>query len=175
MFDHTSFHVAIACGTIRPVSCLHCAIEPLSAEAQFCRKCGATLTSRPRKVAYAIRLLVLPIAFVGRAPWYPVRLRQERIRWLTEGEWARLSDQRHWQPQRRAKRVYSYLASVTLRFGSSHSKVTTIARVTHLSENHARAAIRELERRGLLSHQRRNTWHGRGAHAYYVRPVSRKS
>src|SRR5262249_25438596 len=63
-----------------------------------------------------------------------------------------------------AKRVYSYPASVTLRFGSSHSKVTTIARVTHLSENHARAAIRELERRGLLSHQRRNTWHGRGAH-----------
>lgn len=122
-----------------------------------------------------VRLLVLPLALVGRALSYPIRLRQERIRWLTEAsgptppinEVHGLSDG--------AKRVYSYLASVTLRFGSSHSKVTTIARVTHLSENRARAAIRELERHGFLSHRRRNTWHGRGAHAYYVRPVSRKN
>ena len=76
-----------------------------------------------------------------------MRLRQERIRWLPKragrtspiNEIHGLSDG--------AKLVYSYLASVTLRFGSSHSKVTTIARVTHLSENRARAAIRELERR----------------------------
>jgi predicted transcriptional regulator len=153
------------------VGCPHCATEPLSAEAHFCRKCGAALTSRPHKVVRAFRLLVLPFALVGRVLWYPVRLRQERIRWLTEAsgpaspinEVHGLSDG--------AKRVYSYLASVTLRFGSSHSKVTTIARVTHISENRARAGIRELERRGFLSHKRRNTWHGRGAHAYFVRPV----
>jgi hypothetical protein len=32
-------------------------------------------------------------------------------------------------------------------------------------------AIRELERRGLHSHRRRNIWHGRGAHSYYVRRI----
>lgn len=155
------------------MGCSHCATEPLSAEAHYCRKCGAGLPSRQHQVVRAVRLLVLPLALVGRALAYPIRLRQERIRWLTEAsgptspinEVHGLSDG--------AKRVYSYLASVTLRFGSSHSKVSTIARVTHLSENRARAAIRELERRGLLSHQRRNIWHGRGAHAYHVKRITK--
>jgi predicted DNA-binding transcriptional regulator len=62
---------------------------------------------------------------------------------------------------------------VTLRFGSSHSRVKTIARVAGLSEYKTRKAIRELERRGLLSHRRRNTWHGRGANDYRVKPPRR--
>ena len=56
----------------------------------------------------------------------------------------------------------SYLASVTLRFGASHSRVRTMVRVAGLSEHKARVAIRELERTGLLSHQVRDTRHGRG-------------
>ena len=64
--------------------CPHCATEPLSPEAQFCRKCAAALASRPHKVVRAVRLLVLPLALVGRALSYPIRLRRERTRWLIE-------------------------------------------------------------------------------------------
>ncbi len=64
-----------------------------------------------------------------------------------------------------------YLASVTLRYGSAHSRVRTVGHVAGISENRARQAIRELELRKLLSHDRRKTWHGRGAHAYHVKPV----
>jgi predicted ArsR family transcriptional regulator len=70
------------------------------------------------------------------------------------------------------KRVYAYLASITLRFDSSHSRIHTIAKVAGVSEYKARKAIHELERRRLLSHRRRNTWHGRGAHAYYVERIT---
>lgn len=154
--------------------CPHCATEPLSPEAQFCRKCAAALASRPHKVVRAVRLLVLPLALVGRALSYPIRLRRERTRWLIEasGPASPINDIPGLSDG--AKRVYAYLASVTLRFGSSHSKVSTIARVAGVSENRARAAIRELERRDFLSHRRRNTWHGRGAHSYYVKPSNEK-
>jgi len=119
------------------------------------------------------RLVVFPFALFGRVLAWPIRRRRERIRWLTEAsgpdspinDFPGLSDG--------AKRVYAYLASVTLRYGSSHSRVGTIARVASLSENRARQAIRELERRGLLTHERRITWHGRGAHSYQVKPVKR--
>jgi hypothetical protein len=72
-----------------------------------------------------------------------------------------------------AKRIYAYLADLTLRFGASHSRVRTVAHVAHISEYKALKAIRELERRGLISHKSRNTWHGRGAHDYHVHPVRR--
>jgi predicted DNA-binding transcriptional regulator len=62
---------------------------------------------------------------------------------------------------------------VARRFRSSHSRVRTVARGAGISEYKARKAIRELERRGLLSHQRRYTWHGRGANAYQIGPVRR--
>jgi len=102
----------------------------------------------------------------------PIKLRQERSRWLTEASGLNspindvhgLSDE--------ANRVYAYLASVTLRLGSSHSRVHTIAKVAGVSEYKARKAISELERRRLLSHRRRNTWHSRGAHAYNVERVT---
>jgi hypothetical protein len=70
-----------------------------------------------------------------------------------------------------AKRVYIYLAGIVYAFGSSHSRLETIARSTDLSRGAARKAITELERRGLLSHRTRKTWHGRGAHDYRVRRV----
>ncbi len=153
-------------------SCARCGAEPSSQEARFCPKCGGALATK-RRVSL-IRLAAFPVILIGRILSYPVRRRRERIRWLTEASGSgspihavpRLSDG--------AKRVYTYLAGVTLRFGSAHSRVKTIARVAGLSEHKARNAIRELERRGLLSHDVRNTWHGRGAHTYRVRPVHRR-
>jgi predicted transcriptional regulator len=134
-------------------------------------RCSAPERQAP-KVLSAVRFLALPLILAGRALAYPIKLRQERSRWLTEASGLNspindvhgLSDE--------ANRVYAYLASVTLRFGSSHSRVHTIAKVAGVSEYKARKAISELERRKLLSHRRRNTWHGRGAHAYNVERVS---
>lgn len=153
--------------------CARCATESLSPEARFCTRRGAPLPSAtPRKVLSDVRFLALPLILAGRALAYPVKLRQERGRWLFEanGLNSPINDVHGLNDE--AKRVYAYLASVTLRHGSYHSKVTTIARVAGLSESRARAAVRDLERRGLLSHRRRNTWHGRGAHAYYVNRIT---
>ena len=139
------------------------------------RKCASEAAPTMVKASVLVgRVIVAPFVLLGSALAYPVKLRLERSRWLSEASGpdspingvAGLSDG--------AKRVYAYLASVTLRFGSSHSRVHTIARAAHLSEHKARAAIRELERRGFLSHKRRNTWHGRGAHSYHVKPVERR-
>jgi hypothetical protein len=113
----------------------------------------------------------VPFILIGRALAYPVRLRQERIRWLTAASGPQSPINQVPGLSVGASRVYGYLASVTLRFGSSHSRLGTIARVAGLSQHKARAAIRELERQGLLSYDLRNTWHGRGAHSYHVRPV----
>ena len=148
--------------------CNQCASETLNPEARFCSKCGTPLPSRRATVAHWV---AAPFLLIGRVLSYPIRLRKERIRWLTEASdpdspinhVPRLTDN--------AKRVYAYLADVTLRFGASHSRIRTIAHVAGISEYKARKAIRELERRGLLSHKRRNTWHGRGANDYRVRPV----
>jgi hypothetical protein len=157
------------------MDCPCCAAEQLNPEARFCTKCGASLVrARPRKFTGLVRFVALPLILVGRALAYPIRLRQERIRWLTDASSPSspvndvhgLSDE--------AKRVYTYLASVTLRYGSSHSRIRTVAKVAGLSEYKARKAIHELERRGFLSHRRRNTWHGRGAHAYYVERITRR-
>lgn len=152
-------------------ACSHCGAQPSSEEARFCPKCGNALATK-RQIS-VVRLAAFPLILIGRALSYPIRRRRERIRWLTEASGRdspintvpRLSDG--------AKRVYRYLADLTLRFGSSHSRIRTIAHVAGLSEHKARAAIRELERRGLLSHQVRNTWHGRGAYSYRVQPVRR--
>ena len=159
------------------MTCPNCgAVVTPSGNARFCSKCGTPLArtkSRPSLVA--IRLLALPFVLIGRILAYPIRLRRKRVRWLTEAGSPNASISHVPGLSEGAKRVYSYLASVTLRFGSSHSKVGTIARATGLSENRARVAIRELERNHLLTHERRKTWHGRGAHAYYVKRVKRDS
>ena len=70
-----------------------------------------------------------------------------------------------------AKRVYIYLAGIVYAFGSSHSRLDTIAKSTGISRGAARKAITELERRRFLSHRSRKTWHGRGAHDYRVKPI----
>jgi hypothetical protein len=153
--------------------CAQCANETLNPEAHFCSKCGTPLPSRRATVAHWVHWVAAPFILIGRLLAYPIKLRKERIRWLTKAsgpdspvnDVPRLSDN--------AKRVYAYLADVTLRFGVSHSRIRTVAHVAHISEYKAREAIRELERRGLLSHKRRNTWHGRGANDYRVRPVRR--
>jgi hypothetical protein len=123
------------------------------------------------KAAAVGRAILIPFALLGSALVWPIRKRQERIRWLTEasGPDSPINDVRGLGDE--AKRVYTYLASVTLRYGSSHSRVRTVAKVAGLSEYKAGKAIHELERRGLLSHRRRNTWHGRGAHGYYVKRI----
>ena len=152
------------------MACPRCDAAPLNPEARFCSKCGNPLPVRRTGIGKAASLahwLAAPFVLIGRVLAYPIKLRQERIRWLTKAsgpdspinDVPRLSDG--------AKRVYAYLASVTLHYGSSHSRVRTIARVAGMSEHKAR----ELERRGLLSHRKRNTWHGRGAHDYHVKPV----
>ncbi len=82
--------------------------------------------------------IAAPFLFIARMLAYPIKLRKERIRWLKEAsgpdspinEIPSLSDN--------AKRVYAYLADVTLRFGSSHSRIRTIAHVAHISEYKAR-------------------------------------
>ena len=147
---------------------------PSSVDARFCTRCGLAIapasTSRPS----LLRLPALPFRrMFGWVLAYSMRMRRERIKWLTQASGA-ASPINHVQGlSEGAKRVYAYLTEVTLRFGSAHSRVPTIARVVGLSEKKARAAIRELERRGLLSHSVRTTWHGRGAHSYRVRPVGR--
>jgi hypothetical protein len=152
--------------------CARCGAEPLNPAARFCSKCGATLSSTTtHRAPGVVRYFALPFIFIGRAIAYPSRRRQERIRWLTAASGPQSPINEVAGLSVGAKQVYAYLASVTLRFGSSHSRIATIARVAGLSEYKARAAIRELERRGLLSHERRNTWHGRGAHSYHVLPV----
>ncbi len=159
------------------MTCPRCAAESLNAAARFCTKCGAVLTtpepSAPKRAGVA-HWIAFPFVLLGRALSYPIRKRQERIQWLTEASGPDSPIKQVPGLSDGAKRVYAYLASVTLRYGSSHSRVRTIARVAGLSENRARQAIRELERRGLLSHQRRITWHGRGAHSYYVKPITRE-
>ena len=113
---------------------------------------------------------MLPVRLLGRAIAYPIRKRRERsVVTEASGGASPINDVTGLSDG--AKRVYVYLADVTLRFGSSHSRIRTIARVAGLSEHKARDAIRELERRRLLSHGIRQTWHGRGAHSYRVRPV----
>jgi len=154
--------------------CPSCATEQLSPEARFCTKCGGPLPSAgPRKFLGVVRFLALPLILVSRPLAYPIRLRQERIRWLTEtnGPNSPVDDVQGLSDE--AKRVYAYLATVTLRSTALLTpRPHSFAKVAVLSQYKARNAIRELERRGLLSHRRRNTWHGRGAHGYHVKRIT---
>jgi hypothetical protein len=96
--------------------CPSCATEQLSPEARFCTKCGGPLPSAgPRKFLGVVRFLALPLILVSRPLAYPIRLRQERIRWLTEtnGPNSPVDDVQGLSDE--AKRVYAYLATVTLR------------------------------------------------------------
>jgi len=120
------------------------------------------VTQRRSRVRAIARFVLFPLAIVGRVLSYPIRARIERRRWLSEAAGADSPIDSVRGLSENAKRVYRYLADVTLRFGASHSRIRTIARVAGISASAARTAIRELERHHLLSHSRRNTWHARG-------------
>jgi hypothetical protein len=68
------------------VFCSDCSTESLILEARFCRKCGAALPTNdaPKGDNRAARWLALPFFLIGRAISYPIKLRQERRRWLAE-------------------------------------------------------------------------------------------
>jgi hypothetical protein len=134
-------HVSCRCGPNQRITdtaartssmgCPHCATEQLSHEARFCARCGAALPRRAAgllKAASLGRAILLPLALVRRALAWPIRKRQERIRWLTDasGPNSPINDANGLSDE--AKRVYACLASVTLRCGSSHSRVRTVAK-----------------------------------------------
>lgn len=150
--------------------CALCGFEPPSKSARFCSRCGATLSGEQASE--------LPRIIGGRSglarprtlvTWlgYLLGLR----RWLAEASDPRYSPILSEPVSENAKRVYIYLAGIVYSFGSSHSRLETIAKSTGLSRGAARKAITELERRRLLSLRARKTWHGRGAHDYRVKRV----
>jgi hypothetical protein len=149
--------------------CPSCGAEPLNQDARFCSKCGAGLPTRRSKAVIIVRLIAFPFVLFLRVLAWPIERRRERLRWLSEASGPDSPINRVPGLSDGAKRVYTYLASVTLRFGSSHSRIRTIAHAARLSEHRARLAIRELARRGLVSHKRRTAWHGRGARAYFIK------
>src|ERR1700751_4524303 len=98
--------------------CQSCSAGVLNSEARFCTKCGLALSApKPAHLWLWIRSFGW---LLGDVLTWPLRHRQERIRWLTEASGPEttiyavpgLSDD--------AKGVYRYLADVTRRFGSSH-------------------------------------------------------
>jgi ribosomal protein L37E len=156
------------------IPCRRCGFEPPNDGAQFCSRCGKKIVARnrnrndqPHTRSYVIggrsgparpRTLITWLAFL-------LGLR----RWLAEASDPHYSPILSAPVSEDAKRVYIYLAGIIYAFGSSHSRLETIAKSTDLSRGASRKAISELERRRLLSHHTRKTWHGRGAHDYRVK------
>jgi len=156
------------------VLCRRCGFKPSNDLAQFCSRCGSEIVAPVRDDQSSVPLPRIVAGRSGRAR--PRTL----VTWL-----ARLLGMRQWLADasdtlsspilgvpglsERAKLVYIYLAGIVYSFGSSHSRLNTIAKCTGLSRGAARKAISELERRGFLSHRTRKTWHGRGAHDYRVK------
>lgn len=168
------------------MACPKCAAEIFSDSSRFCTKCGssllAALITEPPKNAHTagfagllLRALVMPFILVWRAASWWIEAREARIQWLVDAAGPDSPIMHVHGLSDGAKRVYTYLADVTYRFGGCAPKIVTIGHAAGLSENGARDAIRELEHRRLLSHRRRNTWHGHGAHEYYVKAVRRES
>jgi hypothetical protein len=67
-----------------PSRCGSCRAEIQNPLARFCSKCDGALAARSHCAVTSIRLLALPFILVARALAYPIKLRRERIRWLTE-------------------------------------------------------------------------------------------
>lgn len=119
----------------------------------------------------AARAFFFELVRIRRVLAWPFKRRRARIQWLTEASGPHSPIEDVPGLSEPAKKVYKYLASVTLRFGFSRLRAKTIARGAGVSERRAREAIRELELRGLLTHQHHRTWHGRGAQSYRVKRV----
>ena len=158
------------------VLCRRCGFKPSNDLARFCSRCGSEIVASVLGDRSPVPLQRIVAGRSGRARPRTVVTWLARLmgisQWLADASDTinspilgipRLSE--------RAKLVYIYLAGIVYAFGSSHSRLSTIAKCTGLSSGAARKAISELEWRGFLSHRTRKTWHGRGAHAYRVKRV----
>jgi hypothetical protein len=157
-------------------ACRLCGFELSNKTARFCSRCGGPLGERAHKAKEQAH--EFPVRIGGRSgpaqprtlvTWLAFLLGLRR--WLAEASDPNSSPILGAPISKNAKRVYIYLAGVVYAFGSSHSRLETIATSTGLSRGATRKAITELERRRLLSHRARKTWHGRGAHNYRVKRV----
>ncbi len=158
------------------IACRRCGFEAPNDGAQFCSRCGSKIVARdhnrsdppparPRVIggrsgpARPKTLITFLASLLG--------LRQ----WLAEASDPTVSPILGAPVSENAKRVYIYLAGIVYAFGSSHSRLDTIAKSTDISRGAVRKAITELEKSRFLSHRTRKTWHGRGAYDYRVKPV----
>jgi hypothetical protein len=159
------------------IPCRRCGFEPPNDGVQFCSRCGGKIVARDhnrRTDRAPDRLYVIG----GRSgPARPKTLVTFLASLLGLRRWLADASDPHNSPilgapvSENAKRVYIYLAGIVYAFGSSHSRLDTIAKSTGISRGAARKAITELERRRFLSHRSRKTWHGRGAYDYRVKRI----
>ncbi|WP_424663297.1 helix-turn-helix domain-containing protein [Candidatus Binatus sp.] len=159
------------------IRCPRCGFEPPNNGAEFCSRCGGKIVAlhHNRKTdPTPDRLYVIGGRSGPARPKTLVTLIASLLgfrRWLADASDPHNSPILAAPVSENAKRVYIYLAGIVYAFGSSHSRLETIARSTGISRGAARKAITELERRQFLSHRSRKTWHGRGAHDYRVKRV----
>jgi hypothetical protein len=159
------------------IPCERCGFEPPNDRAQFCSRCGSKIVPRGHH-RRTYRAPASPYVIAGRTgparPKTLVTLLASLVglrRWLADASDPRNSPILGVPVSENAKRVYIYLAGIVYAFGSSHSRLDTIAKSTGMPRGAARRAIAELERRRFLSHRSRKTWHGRGAFDYRVKRV----
>jgi predicted amidophosphoribosyltransferase len=146
--------------------CRLCGFESKKA-AHFCSRCGGPLSKhslmakeRATEFSSLIGGRSGPARPKTLVTWFAslLGLRQ----WLAEASDPNASPILGAPVSENAKRVYIYLAGIVYAFGSSHSRLNTIAMSTGLSRGAARKAITELERRRFLSHSTRNMARVRG-------------
>jgi hypothetical protein len=97
------------------MACSRCTAPSLNPEARFCSRCSDPLPvyrTGIGKTATVAQWLAAPFVLIGRALAYPIKLKRERIRWLTEasGPDSPINDVPGLSDG--ARRVYAYLASV---------------------------------------------------------------
>ncbi len=158
------------------IPCRLCGFEPPNDGAQFCSRCGCKIVAHDHnRNEPAVERPYLVGGRSGPArPKTLVTLLASLLglrRWLAEASDPSVSPILGAPVSENAKRVYIYLAGAVYAFGSSHSRLDTIAKSTGISRGAARKAITELERRRFLSHRTRKTWHGRGAYNYRVKRI----
>jgi hypothetical protein len=159
------------------IPCRRCGFEPPNDGAQFCSRCGGKIVIRDhnrRTEREPDRLYVIGGRSGPARPKTLVILLASLFglrRWLADASDPHNSPILGVPVSENAKRVYIYLAGIVYAFGSSHSRLDTIAKSTGKSRGAARKAITELERRRFLSHRSRKTWHGRGAYDYRVKRI----
>ena len=158
------------------IVCRDCGFDPPNDAAEFCSRCGGKIVTRGhnRKDQTQDRLYVIggrsgparpktPVTCLPRSSAFGDGLPKQATR-TTRRFWAHPS-------ARTPSALTSILAGIVYAFGSSHSRLDTIAKSTGISRVAARKAITELERRRFLSHRSRKTWHGRGAYNYRVKRI----